>query len=99
MLDRLLSILQDEIRFACRTWYSVSLLLTLNSDALLVTATLNCLGCLIRTRASIANKIVSTVLNFNPLKLANSPMTPSLKVMVKSMERTVRALLLNVVKK
>ncbi|EKG22268.1 Armadillo-like helical protein [Macrophomina phaseolina MS6] len=82
LLDRLLSILQDEI-----------------SDALLVTATLNCLGCLIRTRASIANKIVSTVLNFNPLKLANSPMTPSLKVMVKSMERTVRALLLNVVKK
>ncbi|KAL0254366.1 hypothetical protein SLS55_009841 [Diplodia seriata] len=82
LLDRLLSILQDEI-----------------SDALLVTATLNCLGSLIRTRASIANKIVSTVLNFNPLKLANSPMTPKSKVMIKSMERTVRALLVNVVKK
>lgn len=82
LLDRLLSILQDEI-----------------SDALLVTATLNSLGSLIRTRASIGNKIISTVLNFNPLKLANSPMTPSIKVMAKSMERTVRALLLNVVKK
>ncbi|GME54767.1 Armadillo-like helical protein [Neofusicoccum parvum] len=82
LLDRLLSILQEEI-----------------IDALLVTATLNSLGSLIRTRASIANKIVSTVLNFNPLKLANSPMTSKIKVMVKSMERTVRALLLNVVKK
>ncbi|OJD29818.1 mrna cleavage and polyadenylation specificity factor complex subunit [Diplodia corticola] len=82
LLDRLLSILQDEI-----------------SDALLVTATLNSLGSLIRTRASVANKIVSTVLNFNPLKLANSPMTPKSKVMIKSMERTVRALLINVVKK
>ncbi|KAF9633714.1 Armadillo-like helical protein [Lasiodiplodia theobromae] len=82
LLDRLLSILQDEI-----------------SDALLITATLNSLGSLIRTRASVANKIVSTVLNFNPLKLANSPMTSKTKVMIKSMERTVRALLVNVVKK
>ncbi|KAF2146618.1 uncharacterized protein K452DRAFT_262560 [Aplosporella prunicola CBS 121167] len=82
LLDRLLSILQEEL-----------------SDALLVTATLNSLGSLIRTRASIANKIVSTVLNFNPLKLANSPMTPKTKVMMKSMERTTRALLLNVIKK
>ncbi|KAK7542905.1 uncharacterized protein J3D65DRAFT_615344 [Phyllosticta citribraziliensis] len=82
LLDRLLSILQEEA-----------------SDALLVTATLNCLGGLIRTRASIANKIVSTVLSFNPLKLANSPMTPKNKVMVKSMERSTRALLLNVIKK
>ncbi|KAK7521676.1 uncharacterized protein IWZ02DRAFT_442664 [Phyllosticta citriasiana] len=82
LLDRLLSILQEE-----------------SSDALLVTATLNSLGGLIRSRASIANKIVSTVLNFNPLKLANSPMTSKNKVMVKSMERTTRALLLNVIKK
>ncbi|KAK8218182.1 hypothetical protein IWZ01DRAFT_492218 [Phyllosticta capitalensis] len=82
LLDRLLSILQEE-----------------SSDALLVTATLNSLGGLIRSRASIANKIISSVLNFNPLKLANSPMTPKNKVMVKSMERTTRALLLNVIKK
>lgn len=75
------------------------LALTVCSDALLITATLNSLGSLIRTRASVANKIVSTVLNFNPLKLANSPMTSKTKVMIKSMERTVRALLVNVVKK
>lgn len=75
------------------------LALTVCSDALLITATLNSLGSLIRTRASVANKIVSTVLNFNPLKLANSPMTSKTRVMIKSMERTVRALLVNVVKK
>ncbi|KAI9681165.1 MAG: hypothetical protein M1817_002447 [Caeruleum heppii] len=66
------------------------------SDAVLVTATLNCLGVLIRSRPSIANKIVSTILNFNPLKQAKAPMTPEKKVLVKAMERTTRALLLNV---
>ncbi|KAF2088307.1 hypothetical protein K490DRAFT_73252 [Saccharata proteae CBS 121410] len=82
LLDRLLTILQEEI-----------------SDVLLITATLNALGSLIRTRATIANKIISTVLGFNPFKLANSPLTPKTKVMIKSIERTVRALLTNVIKK
>ena len=69
------------------------------SDAVLVNATLNCLGGLVRSRQSIANKIVSTVLNFNPLKLANSPMTPKLKVQIKSMERTTRAFLMNILRR
>ncbi|KAH0564790.1 hypothetical protein GP486_001819 [Trichoglossum hirsutum] len=65
------------------------------SDAVLVNATLNCLGVLIKTRPSVSNKILNSVLNFNPLKLANSPMTAKIKIMVKSMERSTRALLLN----
>ncbi|SLM40695.1 Symplekin/Pta1 [Lasallia pustulata] len=69
------------------------------SDAVLVNATLNCLGGLVRSRQSIANKILSTVLNFNPLKLANSPMTPKLKVQIKSMERTTRAFLINILRR
>jgi len=69
------------------------------SDAVLVNATLNCLGILIRTRQSIANKILSAILNFNPLKQANSPMTPKLKVMIKSMERTTKVLLININKR
>ncbi|KAF2099355.1 hypothetical protein NA57DRAFT_38555 [Rhizodiscina lignyota] len=77
----------------------LSILQENSSDALLVTATLNCLGSLIRTRASIANKIITTVLNFNPLKLANAPMTPRSRVMIRSMERTTRALFMSVVKK
>lgn len=69
------------------------------SDAVLVNATLNCLGILIRSRPFIANKILSAVLNFNPLKQANSPMTPKLKVIIKSMERTTKALLMNINKR
>jgi symplekin len=62
-------------------------------DPILVDATLNCLAILIRSRPSISTKIVSAILNFNPMKQANSPMTPRLMVIVKSMERTTRALL------
>lgn len=73
--------------------------LTGNSDALLVTATLNALGTLIQRRPIVANKILSSVLNSNPLKLANSPMTPKNKIIMKSIERTTRALLVNVMKR
>ncbi|EXJ78084.1 hypothetical protein A1O3_09245 [Capronia epimyces CBS 606.96] len=62
-------------------------------DPILVDATINCLAVLIRSRPAISTKIVSAVLNFNPFKQANSPMTPRLKVIVRSMERTTRALL------
>ncbi|KAL3417574.1 mRNA cleavage and polyadenylation specificity factor complex subunit [Phlyctema vagabunda] len=70
-----------------------------SSDAILVDATLNTLPILIRARPQIANKILNVILNFNPLKLANSPMTPKLRVMVKSMEKTTRLLLINVNKR
>jgi len=69
------------------------------SDALLVDATLNTLSVLVRTRPSTSNRILNSVLNFNPLKLANSPMTPKIKVLVKSMEKTTRMLLIHLVKR
>ena len=62
-------------------------------DPILVDATLNCLATLIRTRPPISTKIVSAILNFNPLKQGNAPMTPRLMVIVRSMERTTRTLL------
>lgn len=68
----------------------------LYSDPILVDATLNCLAVLIRSRPSVAGKIINAILNFNPLKLANSPMTPRSKVIAKSLERTTSALLKNV---
>lgn len=68
-------------------------------DAILVNATLNCLAILIRSRQSISNKILNAILSFNPLKQANAPATPTLRVNVKSMERTTRALLVNVMKR
>lgn len=70
-----------------------------HSDALLIDATLNSLSILIRARPHLANKILTVILNFNPLKQANSPMTPKLRVMVKSMEKTTRMLLIHVNKR
>ena len=37
-------------------------------DPILVDATLNCLAILIRTRPPISTKIISAILNFNPMK-------------------------------
>ncbi|KAL9627585.1 MAG: hypothetical protein Q9204_006463, partial [Flavoplaca sp. TL-2023a] len=68
-------------------------------DVILVTATLNCLGTLIRTRQNAANKIITAILNFNPLKQTGSPMTPKLKVQIKSMEKTTRMVLMNVLRR
>ena len=62
-------------------------------DPIMIDATLNCLGILIRGRPAIANKILAAVLNFNPLQQASATMTPRLTIIFKSMERTTRALL------
>ncbi|KAL8842699.1 MAG: hypothetical protein Q9170_000355 [Blastenia crenularia] len=69
------------------------------SDGILVNATLNCLGPLIRTRPNAANKIVNAILNFNPLKQTNSPMSAKTKVHIRSMERTTRTVLLNMLRR
>lgn len=50
-------------------------------------------------RQSIANKIITTILDFYPAKYVRPPFTPTVRVGVKSMERTARALLFNVMKK
>ncbi|KAF1996256.1 hypothetical protein P154DRAFT_525691 [Amniculicola lignicola CBS 123094] len=70
-----------------------------HSDALLITATLNTLGMLIQRRPIVSNKILNSLFNFNPLKLANAPMTSKNKVLMKSIERTTRALLVNVMRR
>lgn len=84
LLDRMLGILQDN-----------------SSDAVLVDATLNTLSVLIRTRPATSGRIVNTVLNFNPLTLASSqqPLTPKAKVLIKSMEKTTRMLLIHITKR
>lgn len=69
------------------------------SDAVIVTATLNSLSSLVQRRASISNKILSTVLSYNPLTLTNTPMSPRDRVLVKSCTRTTMSFLLNVLKR
>lgn len=75
------------------------IILTRHSDALLVTATINGLGGLVRLRPTIASRIINAIMNFNPFKLANSPMTSANKVMIKSMEKTVVVFLTNFLKR
>lgn len=98
LLDRLLGVLQEDIRYETQASKYTPAKLDA-SDALLVNATLNSLAPLIRTRQSIANKIINAVLDFYPSKHVRPPFTPTIRVSVKSMERTARALLINVIKK
>lgn len=101
LLDRLLSVFQENSRYVelIASHPSPHLKTDMSSDAVLVDATLNSLSILIRARPHVANKILNVLLNFNPLKLANSPMTPKLRVMVKSMEKTTRSLLIHISKR
>lgn len=70
-----------------------------SSNALIVDATLNTLSILVRTRPTTVNRTINAILNFNPLKLANGTMTPRTRVMVKSMEKTTRMLLIHLMKR
>ncbi|KAI1865442.1 hypothetical protein JX265_006411 [Neoarthrinium moseri] len=63
-----------------------------SSDVLVVDATLNTLSILVRMRPTTTNRVMNAVLSFNPLKLANAPMSPKTKVIVRSLEKTVRML-------
>jgi symplekin len=64
-----------------------------SGDALVVDATLNTLSILMRARPSTSNRILNAILNFNPLTLAGQNMSPTTKVLVRSMEKTIRMLL------
>ncbi|KAL6833543.1 hypothetical protein J3E69DRAFT_324363 [Trichoderma sp. SZMC 28015] len=70
-----------------------------NNDGLLVDATLNCLSIMVRTRPATSSRILNALLSFNPLQAANSPLTPKTKVMIKSMEKTARLLLIHLSKR
>lgn len=73
--------------------------MTFDSNALIVTATLNSLGSLVRSRASIAKKIVATVLNFNPLRFAGPHLSSTEKVNIRSIAKTTIAFLTNILKR
>lgn len=69
------------------------------TDPLIVTATLNALATLVQKRASLSSKILATVLQFNPLKLAGRPMSGQEKIAIRSMTRTTMSFLLNCLKR
>lgn len=67
-----------------------------NSDPTLVTATLNNLSAIVKTRAPLAHKILSAVMSFNPLAVVAKANTVGNRLMMQCMEKTVRILLLNI---
>jgi symplekin len=69
------------------------------TDPLIVTATLNALATLVQKRASVSSKILATVLQFNPLKLAGRPISGQEKIAIRSMTRTTMSFLLNCLKR
>lgn len=69
------------------------------TDPLIVTATLNALATLVQKRASVSSKILATVLQFNPLRLAGRPMSGRDKIAIRSMTRTTMSFLLNCLKR
>ncbi|KAL7270748.1 hypothetical protein RUND412_006537 [Rhizina undulata] len=68
------------------------------SDPVLITATLNNLASLVKTRTPIAPKVVSAVLGFNPLAIAARSPSAHNRLMMQCMEKTVRVLLLNIMR-
>lgn len=82
-----------------RTTSHDHLIFETTSDALLITATLNSVGVLVRTRPPIANRILNAIFSFNPFKEATPTAPIRVKIAVKSMERTIRAFLINLNKR
>jgi symplekin len=97
LLDRVLGIFQESAMYV--PVQNIPSNSNTCRNTVLINATLNSLSVLVRARPRTANKILNVILNFNPLKLANSPMTPKLRVMVKSMEKTTRSLLIHINKR
>lgn len=99
LLDRALGVLQENSRSEAMARDGIKQVLTMDSDSLLVTATLNGLGGLMRTRATVATRILNAVINFNPFQLAGSPLTAASKLIMRSMEKTVIIFLTHIIKR
>ncbi|KAF2397594.1 hypothetical protein EJ06DRAFT_498798 [Trichodelitschia bisporula] len=69
------------------------------TDPLLITATINGLGALMKLRSSLANKIINAVLNFNPFRMARAPVTVASRLIMRSIEKTVCVFLTSILKR
>ncbi|CAZ79906.1 unnamed protein product [Tuber melanosporum] len=106
LLDRLLGVLHEDPRQENTTTTAtnsgessrITGILIISSDATLIVATLNNLAQLVKTRNPIAAKIVGAVLSFNPLAIVSRSNTIQNRLMMQCMEKTVRVLLLNIVR-
>lgn len=77
----------------------LSILQDYPTDPLIVTAVINSLASLVHRRPSISSKILTAVLNFNPMKLASRQMSGKDKIAIRSMTRTTMSFLMNCLKR
>lgn len=105
VLDRLLRVFDNDPskppRYARHTAAALVTNSSSPSNPLFVIATLNCLLPMAETRPQVTSKILNVVLKFDPFKILafRSPLTPSLRIQIKSMIRTSRAFLLQMHKR
>lgn len=71
----------------------------MTSDVLCVAATLNSLGFLIQSRASVANKIIIAILQLDPYRRFEPPLTYATMIQMKALEKTLKAIITNVLKR
>ncbi|KAF2724926.1 hypothetical protein K431DRAFT_281399 [Polychaeton citri CBS 116435] len=70
------------------------------TDPLIVTAAINSMASIVQRRPSISNKVLSALMSFNPLTLAqDGSRTGKDQVAVRSMTRTVMSFLINILKR
>ena len=69
-----------------------------NSDPTLITATLNNLAQIIKSRPPLAPKVIGAVIAFNPFVKLPRAVTIHDKLMVLSVEKTTRVLLMNIMR-
>ena len=64
-----------------------------------VSATLNCLAILLRTRPFLSSKILGAILNFNPFHLHDGGMGLAQKLQLRSLEKTIRIFFYSILKR
>jgi symplekin len=98
LLDRMLGALQEINRYELRRLgckhnaAANQVPCFVCSNVLVMDATLNSLSILVRMRPSLTNRTLNAILSFNPFAMANLALTPKTKVMIRSLEKTVRML-------
>jgi symplekin len=69
------------------------------SNILLLTATINSLSTLVKSRPTIVSRIVNAILQCEPYAIAKLPITVKTKIELRSIERTIRVLLTGILRR
>lgn len=95
LLDRILGIFQEENRWEPCMPDGRNVKLIPGSDPVLVTATLNNLGTIMKTRPPLVSTILNSLFNYNPFAAANRGVTTKSRLMMQSVDKTMQLLLVN----